>query len=174
MKYTPNLYNAMKTVEAACEEGEITIIGEGSTPTPLALLGKCIDYINEMYNVDALALLLEKMHEESAQCECCADEDDECEEDNLLSVAVSRDDLYEMVKLELPKGVAEAYTEDIAKRVHDLVVGDECAEEDKEDYLTSLREQLVTNIEDICPFLSEEYIENIADNITDYIDDHMD
>lgn len=177
MKNIPNLYNAMKTVEAACEKGEISIIGEGATPTALEMLGKCVKYIDKMYGGDVMKELLaltEKKH--SAPCSCCecCDEDDEYDEVELLSVAVTRDGLYEMVKLELPKGVAEAYTEDIAKRVYDLVVGDECAEEDKDDYLTSLREQLVTNIEDICPFLSEDYVGDIADNITDYIEDHMD
>lgn len=175
MKYTPNLYNAMKTIEAACEKDEITIIGEGSTPTPLALLGKCIDYINKMYNVDALALLLAKMHEEGAPCACCADEDEEDEDEDecVMVVTMSRSDLVEAVRLELPFVNNNGYAERIGSRIHDLVEGDEVLEEDKEDYLVSVGEHIGLIIEEECPFLSDEYVERTADNIIEYIDDYL-
>ena len=169
MKNIPNLYNAMKTVEAACEKDEIAIIGEGSAPAPLVLLGKCVDYINKMYGVDVLALLLAKMKEDGAPCACCADED----EDEGITVVLDKEDLIEAVRLELPKGLDEGYGKNIGSRVHDLVEGDELLEEDKEDYLISVGEQIVVIIEDECPFLSGDFIEEMADNITDYIDDHI-
>lgn len=172
MKYTPNLYNAMKTIEAACEKDEITIIGEGSTPTPLALLGKCVDYINEMYNVDVLAMLLAKMKEDGAPCACCADEDED-EDEATMIVVLDKGDLIEMVCLELPFVDDKDFGERIGSRIYDLVEGDELFEEDKEDYLISLGVQITVIIEDECPFLSSEFIEEMADNIVDYIDDHL-
>ena len=83
MKNVNGLANAMRLVENACEKGEITIIGEGATPTPVELYKKCVAYINKQYGVDILNLVLK----EQKPCECngsCttviveADEDD-CE-----------------------------------------------------------------------------------------------
>lgn len=170
MKNIPNLYNAMKTVEKACEPNEITIIGEGSAPAPLVLLGKCVDYINKMYGVDVLALLLAKMKEDGAPCACCANE----EEDEATTIVVlDKCDLIEMVSLELPFTNGNGYAERIGSRIHDLVEGDELFEEDKEDYLISVGEQITVIIEEECSFLSSDFIEEMADNIVDYIDDHI-
>lgn len=172
MKNIPNLYNAMKTVEKACEPNEIAIIGEGATPAPLVLLGKCVDYINKMYGVDVLALLLAKMKEDGAPCACCADEDED-EDEATMVVVLDKNDLIEAVCLELPFVNDKGYGERISSRICDLVEGDELFEEDKEDYLISLTEQITVIIEEECSFLSEEFIEGMVDNIVDYIDDHL-
>lgn len=57
MKNVNGLYNAMRLVESACEKGEITIIGEGGTPSPVELYNKCVAYINRQYGVDILNLV---------------------------------------------------------------------------------------------------------------------
>jgi hypothetical protein len=66
MKNVNGLANAMRLVESACEKGEITIIGEGATPTPVELYKKCVAYINKQYGVDILNLVLK----EQKPCEC--------------------------------------------------------------------------------------------------------
>lgn len=174
MKNIPNLYNAMKTVKDACEPNEITIIGDGAPPSPLVLLGKCVDYINKIYSVDVLALLLAKMKEDGAPCACCADEEEDEEEDEATMVVVlDKNDLIEMVRLELPFLNDKGYDERIGSRIYDFVKDDELFEEDKEDYLSSLDEQITIIIEEECSFLSSEFIEEMAGNIADYIDDHI-
>ena len=170
MKNIPNLYNAMKTIEAACEKDEIAIIGDGSAPAPLVLLGKCVDYINKMYGVDVLAMLLAKMKEDGAPCECCADED---EDEALVVVTLDKNNLIDEVRFELPSAINGEYYEGIGSRIYELVEGDKFLEEDKGDYLNSIGEQIAVIIEDVCPFLASDFIEEMADNIVDYIDDHI-
>ena len=63
MKNVYGLENAMKVVESACEKGEITIIGEGKTPSAVEMFGKCVAYINKMYSVDILNLVAQKAAE---------------------------------------------------------------------------------------------------------------
>jgi hypothetical protein len=74
MKNVRGLGNAMRLVESACEKGEITIIGEGRTPSPVELLNKCVDFINKQYGVDVLNLMRETtMRKECGDhcCDCC-------------------------------------------------------------------------------------------------------
>ena len=71
MKNVNGLYNAMKVVESACEKGEITIIGEGGTPSPVELLDKCVAFINKEYGVDILNLVAQtSMRKDCGDC-CC-------------------------------------------------------------------------------------------------------
>lgn len=74
MKNVYGLANAMKVVESACAEGEITIIGNGNKPTAEELYYKCVEYINAIYGVDVLALVGNKC---SCGCECCDEDEDE-------------------------------------------------------------------------------------------------
>ena len=82
MKNVYGLANAMKVVESACVEDEITIIGNGKMPTAEELYRKCVEYINSMYGVDILALVGNKC---SCGCECCDEDEDE---DEILCVNV--------------------------------------------------------------------------------------
>ena len=71
MKNIYGLANAMKVVESACEKGEITIIGEGATPSAIGLYDKCVAYINKMYGVDILNLVIKKAAEPAPKVEEC-------------------------------------------------------------------------------------------------------
>lgn len=92
MKNVNGLSNAMRLVESACEKGEITIIGEGRTPTPVELYKKCVAYINKQYGVDILNLVLK----EQKPCECngsCTTvivEADEDEDEKVLVVSLGK------------------------------------------------------------------------------------
>ena len=85
MKNVNGLANAMRLVESACDKGEITIIGEGGTPTPVELYKKCVAYINKQYGVDILNLVLK----EQKPCECngsCHTVIVEVDEDKILCI----------------------------------------------------------------------------------------
>ena len=71
MKNIYGLANAMKVVESACEKGEITIIGEGATPSAIGLYDKCVAYINSMYGVDILNLVAKKAAEPAPKVKEC-------------------------------------------------------------------------------------------------------
>ena len=79
MKNIYGLEKAMKVVESACEKGEITIIGEGATPSAISLYDKCVAYINKMYGVDILNLVAKKAAEPAPKVEvkfCFREEED--------------------------------------------------------------------------------------------------
>ena len=88
MKNIYGLENAMKVVESACEKGEITIIGEGATPSAIGLYDKCVAYINKMYGVDILNLVAKKAVEPAPKVEvkCCLCE----EEEKVISVNLAK------------------------------------------------------------------------------------
>lgn len=86
MKNVNGLLGAMRVVESACEKGEITIIGEGATPSPVELLNKCIDFINKQYGVDVLNLMRETaVRKECGDCccDCCDCEEEEVDQQEL-------------------------------------------------------------------------------------------
>lgn len=70
MKNVVGLASAMRLIESACEKGEITIIGEGATPSPIELYNKCVAFINKNYGVDILNLVARKAMEKGKPCEC--------------------------------------------------------------------------------------------------------
>jgi hypothetical protein len=89
MKNIYGLANAMKVVESACEKGEITIIGEGATPSAIGLYDKCVAYINKMYGVDILNLVAKKAAEPAPKVKvamCCLCE----EEEKVISVNLAK------------------------------------------------------------------------------------
>ena len=80
MKNVVGLASAMRTVENACEKGEITIIGEGGLPSPVELYNKCVAFINKEYGVDILNLVAQtSMRKDCGDCCCdsCDDDDDQ-------------------------------------------------------------------------------------------------
>lgn len=86
MKNVYGLGSAMRLVESACEKGEITIIGEGATPSPVELLNKCIDFINKQYGVDVLNLMRETALRKDCGdccCDCCVCEEEEVDKKGL-------------------------------------------------------------------------------------------
>jgi hypothetical protein len=125
MKNVYGLLNAMKTVENACEKGEITIIGEGKYPSPLVLLGKCVDYINGVYGCDVLAMLADKMKNEEPPCccECCCEcenEEHDTEDDHSV-VVYDIPQITEYLTATLPKIFPYADEVTIDEMVIDIV-----------------------------------------------------
>lgn len=108
MKNVNGLYKAMRLVESACERGEITIIGEGATPTPVELYNKCVAYINKQYGVDILNLVAKTAMEKGRPCECngsCTTvivEVDEDEDEAIIDVDGVENYLNEAIAEEMP------------------------------------------------------------------------
>ena len=137
MKNVNGLYNAMKTVESACEKGEITIIGGGSIPSPVELYNKCVAFINKQYGVDILNLVAQKaMRKECGDCccDCCDDDDD----DNEIVIDIESAEEYLVVALtDLMPYADEDYLSEAISNIIDNFesandndeVGDMCAED---------------------------------------------
>jgi hypothetical protein len=110
MKNVNGLANAMRLVESACEKGEITIIGEGGTPTPVELFHKCVIFINKQYGVDILNLVAKTALEKGKPCECngtCTTvivdiDEDEDEDTPIINVDGLEDYLDEAVAEKMP------------------------------------------------------------------------
>ena len=106
MKNVNGLAKAMALVESACEKGEITIIGEGATPTPVELYNKCVVFINKNYGVDILNLVAKTAMEKGKPCECngtCHTEIvDEDEDEPIVDVDGVEKYLGEAVSEEMP------------------------------------------------------------------------
>ena len=120
MKNICGLSNAMRTVESACEKGEITIIGEGARPTAVELYKKCVDYINRQYGVDILNLVLK----ENKPCECNGSchtvivEVDEDEDEKVIVVNLGAvEDIVDTILCEKMGYLNEGMIEDITKKV---------------------------------------------------------
>ena len=159
MKNVYVLANAMKVVESACVEGEITIIGNGKMPTAEELYHKCVEYINSMYGVDILAIVGKKC---SCGCECC-DED----EDEETCILVDFDRIDDVIKVVFDKyvpwlkdGVQENILASIIDYYEENV--DKC---DLDDY----------DEEDICDDIFDILDEEmpVYDYDEDYIDDFI-
>ena len=147
MKNVYGLANAMKVVESACVEGEITIIGNGKMPTAEELYHKCVEYINSMYGVDILALVGNKC---SCGCDCCDEDEDEDEE------------IYLCVDFDAIDGVIKSVFEEYIPFLKDGV---------KTNILENIVDYYGEHIDKICP---EDYDEEeICNDILDILDDDM-
>ena len=146
MKNVNGLANAMRLVESACEKGEITIIGEGATPTPVELYKKCVAYINKQYGVDILNLVLK----ENKPCECngtcttvIVDED---EDEPIIDVEGVENYLDETVAEEMPYLKCDII-DNIVKSI--LTYCDEINDEDE-----NVDEEMLTD--NICDIIDDE------------------
>lgn len=110
MKNVAGLASAMRTVESACEKGEITIIGEGGIPSPVELYKKCVAYINKQYNVDILNLVLA---EEKKPCSCPC-----CDEGEKVDVAIGK--IVELLTTYLGSKMPHLSTNKIESIVEDI------------------------------------------------------
>lgn len=185
MKNTTNLYNAMKTVENACEPNEITIIGHGATPTALELLGKCVRYIDKMYNTDVLKEWLALTEQKPCTCPC-HDDDDEDEEWLCEGCGMPLDECecepcmhYDRVRVRgcLNANLAISYPYltddarekiiDIALSVYDDAIGTPESEYERYDFSIQIENRLA---EDLPDCLAEEIAESVCVDIENYID----
>jgi hypothetical protein len=170
MKNVVGLASAMRTIEGACEKGEITIIGEGGTPSPVELYKKCVDFINKQYGVDILNLVV---NESDKKCECTKIVVIDTEADDHISVDVHKarriaeDYLCEKTPwlsadaiLDIVNGI-ESYYNRIAKETEvDEYTIDDCAEHIVD----------IINYNLDCGDLDEDYINDIAESLAEGID----
>ena len=118
MKNVNGLLDAMRVVKSACEKGEITIIGEGATPSPVELLNKCIDFINKQYGVDVLNLMRETaVRKECGDCCCdCCD----CEEEEVNQQGLEVEDILQEVQQYLDDTIlCDGAVEDIMNKMEE-------------------------------------------------------
>ena len=119
MKNIYGLANAMRTVEMACENGEITIIGGGAKPTAVELYQKCVAFINAQYGVDILNLVVENKKPCECACHCEALEDDDEEEREIIFLV---DKAVAYLEETLPKLMPYADEDCIAEVIEDIEV----------------------------------------------------
>lgn len=167
MKNVSGLASAMRTVESACEKGEITIIGEGGVPSPVELYKKCVAYINKQYNVDILNLVLA---EEKKPCSCPC-----CDEGKSVDVALSKIVALVTVYLEdkMPHLSAERIediVEDIRRAYCNVVDGIDVEDYDLdicEDYIfDAFNDNIDTENYD------EDYLDEVYSEIATLIDEN--
>ena len=170
MKNVYGLANAMRVVESACAEGEITIIGNGNKPTAEELYHKCVEYINSMYGVDVLALVGNKC---SCGCECCDEDEDEeiyllVDFDTVEEVIRSVFEDYipflkDGVKKNILENIVDYYEEnidksspadydedDICEEMFDILDEDMPIYDYDHDYIDEFIKELVTAIDERC------------------------
>jgi hypothetical protein len=175
MKNVNGLMNAMRLVESACEKGEITIIGEGGTPTPVELYKKCVAYINAQYGVDILKLVLK----EEKSCECdgsCATTlvvADEDEDEAVIVVDLGR--VEEIVEKIICDNMGYLHDNTIEKIVEKIASYYESIDGDLPEYHTT--EDATDEVYDILDdyldlaHYDEDYIDEIVSAIVDKVED---
>ena len=174
MKNVNGLANAMRLVEGACEKGEITIIGEGATPTPVELYKKCVAYINKQYGVDILNLVLkeQKPCECNSSCHTVIIETDE-DEDKVIVVNLGKvEDIVDMIINDNMGYLNEGLIEDIVKEVKSYYEGiDGNIPEDYDtDYVADGVYDAICNCIDIVNF-DEDHIDDIVSKIVREVDE---
>ena len=161
MKIVNGLANAMRLVESACEKGEITIIGEGATPTAVELFNKCVVFINKQYGVDILNLVVKTAKEKGKPCECngtCYTEIvDEDEDEPIIDVEGVENYLDEAVAEEMTYLKGECIDR-IIKEI--LVYCDEINDEDE-----NVDEDILTD--NICDIICDEACDIDSDTAYD-------
>lgn len=175
MKNVVGLANAMRLVESACENGEITIIGQGGTPSPVELLDKCVKFINKQYGVDVLALLMETALRKDCGdlcCDCCCDDDDD-EYEDIIEFDVSG--VVKYLSEKLPELMP--YLDDECVRTVINIVEDYCDEHNADDTVGTLNHNTI--IGDLTDILADELNEiswqtcnDVAKVLGEYIGDH--
>ena len=175
MKNVNGLANAMRLVESACEKGEITIIGEGATPTAVELYKKCVAYINKQYGVDILNLVLK----EQKPCECngsCATVivDTEADEDEKVIVVKLGEvkDIVDMIICDNMSYLNEGLIEDIVQEVKSYYenIDGELAEDYDIDYATDGVYDAFAYCLDLIDF-DEDHIDEIVSKIVKEVDE---
>ena len=174
MKNIYGLANAMKVVESACEKGEITIIGEGATPSAVALYDKCVAYINKMYGVDILNLVVKKAAEPAPKVEvkCCL-----CEvEEKVISVNLVKlkEGLVALVDGKfffLPCSVKEDIVNEILER-YDTLNGESIEEYDHDCASDAVYDALCDAYDNACD-LEEDYVGEFCKCVVKLAENYM-
>lgn len=164
MKNVLGLEKAMRIVESACENGEITIIGHGSLPTAEEMLAKCVDFINKKYGGDILNDVIGKALEKHK-----AEEVEDVDEEEKLQISDLDVDESTAEVLEDWEYLNENAKEDIAVAVrefYDGLRGTPFSEYDLEVVKTELKDAL----SEVCGYLSEDALVDMADSIVESVD----
>lgn len=175
MKNIYGLANAMKVVESACEKGEITIIGEGATPSAIGLYDKCIAYINKMYGVDILNLVAKKAAEPAPKVEvkCCLCEEEE-EKVIYVNLAKLKEGLVALVGKKfffLPCSVQKDIVAEILDKYATLA--GESVEEYCHDYASdAVYDALCNAYDNICD-LEEDYVNEFCECVVKLAENYM-
>ena len=169
----------MRLVERACEKGEITIIGEGGTPTPVELYHKCIVFINKEYGVDILNLVAKTALEKGKPCECngtCTTvivEADEDEDEKVIVVNLGEvEDIVDMIICDNMGYLNEGLIEDIVKEVKSYYedIDGNLAEDYDTDYAVDGVYDAFSECLDLVDF-DEDHIDNIVSKIVKEVDE---
>ena len=167
MKNIYGLANAMRTVEMACENGEITIIGGGAKPTAVELYQKCVEFINREYGVDILNLVVE--NKKPCECACHYDAPEEEEEEEIIFLV---DKAVAYLEDALPKLMPYADEDCIAEVIEDIA--DYCEEQNENDAVGDLcNNDIIRVIADLLADkfwgVSSETTEKVAEEVGRYI-----
>ena len=184
MKNVYGLRDAMRVVESACDEGEITIIGHGAMPSAPEMLVKCAEFlVNKMgADVDLIAVVNDALvrynngEGKSGSCDCpaCCESEGEPSEPTLH---------YDCSHGEMESAVSHKVTEhfdvctaevkaeirDITMKVIEGLVG---ITEDEFD-ATEISVEIGEDIYDAYGCLNTERIDEYADEIVEIIGDNI-
>ena len=176
MKNVNGLANAMRLVESACEKGEITIIGEGGTPTPVELFHKCVLFINKQYGVDILNLVAKTALEKGKPCECngtCTTvivEADEDEDEDTIVIDITNAKKYLVEALEdLMPYADEDYLSEAITNIVDAFESanddDEVKDMNSDDITAIILDELCDRLDGI----AYNTLEEVANKVGEYI-----
>ena len=190
MKNVYGLRDAMRVVESACDEGEITIIGHGAMPSAPEMLVKCAEFlVNKMgADVRLLAVVNDAVIAyndgkvsytgENAPCSCgcphCCEDEDEDEEPTLhydcppnemeMAVSIKVTEHFDVCTAEV-----KAEIRDITMKVIDGLIG--ITEDEFDDIEIAV--EIGEDIYDAYGCLNTERIDEYADEIVEIIGDNI-
>ena len=172
MKNVVGLTSAMRTVESACEKGEITIIGEGGLPSPVELYNKCVAFINRQYGVDILNLVAQTSMRKDCG-DCCCDSCNDDEEDSPIEFDVDKIENY--LKAELPELMPYLDEDCVREVVYEIV--SYCENENADDTVGDLNNIIIGDnigeiLSDVLNSISYKTCEEIGKKLGTYIGDH--
>ena len=191
MKNVNGLRDAMRIVESACDEGEITIIGHGKMPSAPEMLVKCAEFlVNKMgADVRLLAVVNDAVIAYndgkvsykgenapcSCDCPCCGEGKADKPSEPTLRYECDRDDMEMSVSIKIAEyfsfcaDAVKAEIRDITMKVIEGLIG--IAEDEYESSYVHF------NIyEDICDAyggLDTDLIDEYADEILEIIGDNI-
>ena len=175
MKNVNGLAKAMALVESACEKGEITIIGEGSKPSPVELYNKCVVFINKEYGVDILNLVAKTAMAKENPCECngtCHTVIVEEDEDTIIiDITNAKRYLAEALEDLMPYADEDYLSEAITNIIDAFESANDCDEVkdmNSDDIITIILDELVTKFDG----LAYDTLEEVADKVGEYIGDN--
>ena len=176
MKNICGLEKAMKVVESACEKGEITIIGEGATPSAIGLYDKCVAYINKMYGVDILNLVAKKAAEPAPKVEvkCCLCEEEDKEKVISVNLVKLKEGVEALVGKKfffLPLSVQNDIVDKILDK-YDALNGDPIEEYYHECALDAAHVALYDAYDNVCD-LEEDYVDEFCECVGKLAENYM-